>query len=284
MGRKQLKYIELDDEEGKLYAAGTPHLLFPIGIVELMRDILREIAGDAAAEALMYRIGESIGKEYAKRVKKIVDEGEVKLDKGTLLTQVYCATMQSGWGGIKKIIRTGEDEIEIQGRNFPCLELEGCCCALERGILAGSYHEIVGKRLYYVLTSKTEDAVVFTSRKEMPAELINAEELALLSKSELEAVIGEKTHELEKSQIATLNIAQDLDKAKRELQESMTELERFNRLAVGRELRMIELKEEVNRLCERLGEKLPYTLASEDDSGITNEELRITGGKKENDK
>jgi PAS domain S-box-containing protein len=35
---------------------------------------------------------------------------------------------------------------------------------------------------------------------------------------------------------------------------SNDELERFNRAAVGRELRMIELKQEINELCHRLGE------------------------------
>jgi len=38
-----------------------------------------------------------------------------------------------------------------------------------------------------------------------------------------------------------------------ELQEKVAELERFNRLAVGREIRMIELKEEIKRLKERIG-------------------------------
>jgi len=38
------------------------------------------------------------------------------------------------------------------------------------------------------------------------------------------------------------------------------ELSLFNRLAVGRELRMIELKQEVNTLCERLGEPSRHSL------------------------
>ena len=33
----------------------------------------------------------------------------------------------------------------------------------------------------------------------------------------------------------------------------MEELEKFNRLAVGRELKMIELKKEIERLKEELG-------------------------------
>ena len=38
------------------------------------------------------------------------------------------------------------------------------------------------------------------------------------------------------------------------LRASNEELEQFNRMVVGRELRMIELKEEINELCRRLGE------------------------------
>ena len=69
------------------------------------------------------------------------------------------------------------------------------------------------------------------------------------------------------------------NRAEKELQESMTELERFNHLAVGHELRMTELKQEVNQLCERLGEKPPYL--SIVDGKITNGKLRITNEKLE---
>ena len=43
-------------------------------------------------------------------------------------------------------------------------------------------------------------------------------------------------------------------------QSQADELGRFNRVAVGRELRMIELKEEINTLCQRQGEAARYTL------------------------
>ncbi|HID19565.1 MAG TPA: hypothetical protein EYP28_01285 [Methanophagales archaeon] len=264
MSRKQLKYIELDDEEGRLYAAEIPHLLFPVSIVELMRDILRKIAGDAAAEALMYRIGVAIGREYAKRIISVIGGTEVDLDKDAMLEQVYYTVMQSGWGMIElKQINLKDNEIKIRCRNLPCLEVGGCSCALERGITAGAYLEIVGERLYYILREKSKDAVTFDSLKEIPPELVSAEELALLSKTELEEVISEKTLELEKSRLATLNIAHDLDKAKRRLQESITELERFNRLAVGRELKMIELKKEINALLVQLGEEPRYKIVGE---------------------
>ena len=43
-----------------------------------------------------------------------------------------------------------------------------------------------------------------------------------------------------------------------ELRRSNEELERFNRAMVGRELRMVELKKQVNELCSKLGEPRKY--------------------------
>ena len=45
------------------------------------------------------------------------------------------------------------------------------------------------------------------------------------------------------------------------------ELSRFNRLAVGRELRMIELKKEINELCGQQGLPARYPLEFERDTG-----------------
>ena len=49
------------------------------------------------------------------------------------------------------------------------------------------------------------------------------------------------------------------------LRESNEELARFNRAAVGRELRMIELKTEINTLCARAGEPPRYALHDEEE-------------------
>ena len=63
----------------------------------------------------------------------------------------------------------------------------------------------------------------------------------------------------------------DLQRAHAELQTRAEELARFNNAAVGRELRMIELKKEINGLSQRLGEPARYSLDFEregkDDSG-----------------
>ena len=52
-----------------------------------------------------------------------------------------------------------------------------------------------------------------------------------------------------------------------ELRARNEELTRFNRAAVGRELRMIELKREINGLCERLGLAPPHRLPDEQSGG-----------------
>jgi PAS domain S-box-containing protein len=53
--------------------------------------------------------------------------------------------------------------------------------------------------------------------------------------------------------------------AEEQLHASYEELSRFNRVAVGRELRIIEMKKEVNELCGQLGQKLRYSLDFEKD-------------------
>jgi two-component system CheB/CheR fusion protein len=55
-----------------------------------------------------------------------------------------------------------------------------------------------------------------------------------------------------------------------QLQEHTNELTRFNEVAVGRELRMIELKKEVNELCRRSNQSPRYPLEFEQDGKRTN--------------
>jgi len=49
-------------------------------------------------------------------------------------------------------------------------------------------------------------------------------------------------------------------RAEAEVRQTLAELERFNRLAIGRELRMIELKLEVNEMASKAGIPPPYDL------------------------
>ena len=59
---------------------------------------------------------------------------------------------------------------------------------------------------------------------------------------------------------------QDISERKRaenELKKKNKELELFNRLAVGREIKMIELKKEINALLEDQGKEPRYEIAGE---------------------
>ncbi|MBN2704398.1 MAG: hypothetical protein JXR23_09335 [Pontiellaceae bacterium] len=50
--------------------------------------------------------------------------------------------------------------------------------------------------------------------------------------------------------------------AQERLRSSNEELARFNKVAVGRELRMIELKQEINALCKKINAPEPYPEAT----------------------
>jgi uncharacterized protein (DUF2132 family) len=51
---------------------------------------------------------------------------------------------------------------------------------------------------------------------------------------------------------------QALQKSQTELKEKLAEVERFNKVMVGRELTMIKLKEEINSLLEEMGKPKKY--------------------------
>jgi len=78
----------------------------------------------------------------------------------------------------------------------------------------------------------------------------------------------------------TIGIDHDITEQKemeKELKEKMKELKKFNKVMVGRENRMIELKKEVNQLGQQLGKKPPYNLDFLKNSG--NEEDNAVNSK-----
>ena len=69
------------------------------------------------------------------------------------------------------------------------------------------------------------------------------------SKKVLEIKVKARTKELEE---LTKSLDQKVKERTKELQERINELERFHKLTIGRELKMIELKKEIERLKEKL--------------------------------
>ena len=59
--------------------------------------------------------------------------------------------------------------------------------------------------------------------------------------------------------------AQDITERKHmeeELRRNVEELEQFSKLAIGREIRMIQLKQEINKLLDQLGQGEKYKIVT----------------------
>ena len=73
-------------------------------------------------------------------------------------------------------------------------------------------------------------------------------------------VIKQNLSRLGPAILSTLKKREALREKERALKEKIDELERINDLSVGRELKMIDLKKEVNQLLLRLGEEEKYKI------------------------
>jgi len=80
-------------------------------------------------------------------------------------------------------------------------------------------------------------------------QLSESQKLLQKEKQMLEARVGERTKELKE---LTVSLDKKVKERTRELEERVNELERFHKLTVGRELKMIELKKEIKKLKEEL--------------------------------
>ena len=114
--------------------------------------------------------------------------------------------------------------------------------------------EIIGKGNFeHRIKLKTGDEIEELGRtfNQMAEDLRRSRAALEESETVLKIKVKARTRELEE-------LAQSLeDKVKertKELQERVNELERFHRLTVGRELKMIELKEEIKRLKAQIRE------------------------------
>jgi hypothetical protein len=70
------------------------------------------------------------------------------------------------------------------------------------------------------------------------------------------------TYDGESGALGWLVDISSLKKMQEELQERMEDLERFNRLTINREEKMIQLKEEINTILEQMGREKKYKIVT----------------------
>ena len=159
-------------------------------------------------------------------------------DRDRLLSRVESALADP----VQEAGEGAEDELEV-------------AFASERHVISASR-----RRVFNFLLAAYEDAV------QQNRQLVVAQRELRSLKEQLEDRVKERTSDLH-AEIA------ERKRAEEEMTRRVQELEYFHRLVVGRELRMVELKRQVNELSEQLGEKPPYdvSFAEEDPSPTANE-------------
>jgi PAS domain S-box-containing protein len=135
-------------------------------------------------------------------------------------------------------------------------------------LLGQSKEEVIGQKCYQVicgLDSPGEDCPCMKSLETKKVESLDRyEEIFGKYYSIKSSPILDENGEI----IKFVHLKRDITERKRaeeEREKKNEELRRFNKLAVGRELKMITLKKEINALLEDLGKEPRYEIAGEED-------------------
>jgi ligand-binding sensor protein len=104
---------------------------------------------------------------------------------------------------------------------------------------------------------------VIARREAQATELIRAKDALQRALNELEMRVQERTSELTEANKGLKHEITERKAAEGEIKEKADELEKINKLAVGRELKMIELKKEINALLGKLGEAPGYKIVGD---------------------
>lgn len=142
--------------------------------------------------------------------------------------------------GTKEIARGNLDfKIEIESRD-------------ELGELSIQFNKMTQQLKEAKVSLEEAKTALKVKVKERTKELEKTTEALKESKTILEIKVKARTQELEN---LTKNLEEQVKERTGKLQEKVKELERFQKFAVGREIKMVELKEELTRLKKELGKE-----------------------------
>ena len=133
--------------------------------------------------------------------------------------------------------------------------------------------EMLGKSDFDFFSKEQADQYIENDRevllskmmKDIPEELLETRDKGKLIVHTMKVPILDKNGEPE----YLLGISEDITESKNIeaiIRKKTNELERFNNLMVGREIKMIELKKEINELLKRLGEDKKYVIVTDKES------------------
>ncbi len=203
---------------------------------------------------------EQLLKELEKADKRIVELEKFKTER--LFTEQAGKQVEEEIRKLSKVVETTSEAVVIT-------DMQGMIEYVNQGLLTlGSYEDdslIIGKSVFMFSTAEGENQL---KEKIIPTILAKGKwrgEVPVKRKDgsifPAEMICSHILDEEGKPK-SLLSQYQDITKRKKaeeELREKMNELEAFYRATLGREGRVIELKQEVDGLLEQLGENKKYT-------------------------
>jgi PAS domain S-box-containing protein len=126
--------------------------------------------------------------------------------------------------------------------------------------------EVIGNNSFNLIAKQDQERAMKNTKKTLEKGIVKNLEYTLLKKDgkeflgELSAVVIKDISGNPVSFVAITKDITDRKKAEEKLHKTITDLQRFNRLSVGRELQMIELKREVNDLLQSMGRQEKYEI------------------------
>lgn len=244
MALKSLRHVKLDDQKGVLYSAGHRSLIVPADFLIGVSNTLNKIIGNIGSRTIIRTIGLDLGKYYAKTLKSILVQENIKLDNEMLFREACNAvSMTAGWGKIIfEEFDLNKNRYTIKIENSPTENGdEKNSYSFERGIIIGAFREIFNKDIFFEIIerNKKKHFIIIKSRERLSKEYLKKEELVIFERNELEKKIRQrtsqlisKTEEIKKSKLkleaVLLDVKKARDEAKYERNKAMALIDHFS--------------------------------------------------------